>query len=79
VAQYFGCVDKVVVGGGYNSFHEALCFADTKAVFINVGGDDQALRIKKATRWERPTDSKAHILAKRIIELYMESERNVTT
>ena len=71
VAKLFKAVDYLVIGGGYNSLHEARCYADLgKTTVINVGGDDQALRIKKIAKWEKKNNSSADELARYIFNLY---------
>jgi hypothetical protein len=71
VARLFKAVDYLVIGGGYNSIHEARCYADLGATtVINVGGDDQALRMSKMSRWEKRTGSQADVLARHIAHLY---------
>lgn len=71
LAKLFKAADYLVIGGGYNSFHEALSYADmTKTVIINVGGDDQAIRMQKAKDWDRGVGSQAHILARYIINYH---------
>jgi len=65
VAKLFKAANRLVLGAGYNSFHEALSYADLKNVrFINVGGDDQKIRIGKIDTWEKGRGSQAHLLAK---------------
>lgn len=69
VARLFGSVDYLVIGGGYNSVHEALSYGDlNKTRIVNVGGDDQAMRIKKSKNWERGRGSQAHILAEYLVD-----------
>ena len=69
IAELFQVADYLVIGGGYNSVHEAMCYADlSKTKIINVGGDDQQLRIKKFMQWNRKTSSETHILAKHLVE-----------
>lgn len=71
IAELFRATDFLVIGGGYNSVHEAMCYANLdKTKIINVGGDDQALRIKKFKKWERKTSSESHTLALHIIEKF---------
>lgn len=77
VAGLFKAVDYLVIGGGYNSFHEALSYANMKkTVIINVGGDDQALRIKNMKDWETGRGSQAHSLANYIVEYYKRHLKN---
>lgn len=65
VAQLFKAADCLILGAGYNSFHEALSYTDLKNVkFVNVGGDDQKIRINKINAWEKGRESQAHLLAK---------------
>lgn len=71
VARLFKATDYLVIGGGYNSFHEALSYANMdNTVVINVGGDDQAIRIKKAYNWPQGKGSQAHTLATYIINYH---------
>ena len=71
VAKLFKAADYLVIGGGYNSLHEALSYADmTKTIIINVGGDDQAIRIKKAENWSQGMGSQAHVLASHIVNYH---------
>jgi hypothetical protein len=71
IAELFQATDYLVIGGGYNSVHEAMCYADlSNTKVINVGGDDQQLRIKKFVKWERKPSSEAHTLAKHLIERF---------
>lgn len=71
VAKLFKAADYLVIGGGYNSFHEALSYADmANTTIINVGGDDQAIRIKNLKKFEQGIGSQAHILAKYIINYH---------
>lgn len=71
VAKLFKVTDYLVIGGGYNSFHEALSYANMdKTTIVNVGGDDQAIRIKKAKKWSTGKGSQAHILAKHITDYH---------
>jgi len=75
-ARLFKAADYHVIGGGYNSLHEALSYADkSKISIINVGGDDQALRIKKSAQWERGRGSQAHVLAQYIVGLHRSNKR----
>lgn len=41
-----------------------------KTTIVNVGGDDQAIRIKKAKRWSMGKGSQAHVLAEHIIDYH---------
>lgn len=69
VSRLFGAVDFLVIGGGYNSVHEALSYADlSKTRMVNVGGDDQAIRLKKSKNWETRRGSQAHILAEYLVD-----------
>ncbi|HED36797.1 MAG TPA: hypothetical protein ENI76_00910 [Ignavibacteria bacterium] len=71
VAKLFKSADYIVIGAGYNSFHEALSYADmNKTTIVNVGGDDQAVRIKQAHEWTKGRGSQAHILAKHVINYH---------
>lgn len=71
IAELFQATDYLVIGGGYNSVHEAMCYADlSNTKVINVGGDDQQLRIKKFVKWERKPSSEAHTLAKHLVERF---------
>lgn len=75
-ARLFRAADYLVIGGGYNSFHEALSYANmSKTTIINVGGDDQALRIKNSEKWERRKGSQAHVLAKHIVDYHLKNNR----
>jgi len=70
IAEFFRATDFLVIGGGYNSVHEALCYANLNNTrIIKVGGDDQLLRIKKLKDWSRKNSSQSHILAKHLIEV----------
>lgn len=71
VARLFKATDYLVIGGGYNSLHEALSYANmNKTQVINVGGDDQSIRIKKSTQWPKSRGSQAHVLAEYIIDYH---------
>ena len=71
VAQLFDAVDYLVLGGGYNSVHEALSYADVnKTTFIHVGGDDQEQRMNKQQSWEKGRESQAHSLAQYIADYH---------
>ena len=71
VAKLFKAADYIVIGAGYNSFHEALSYANMdKTTIINVGGDDQVIRIKKAKKWITGKSSQAHVLAEHIIDYH---------
>ena len=62
---------KTIISSTYNSFHEALSYANMdNTKIVDVGGDDQAIRIKKHTGWPKGRDSQAHILAKYIIDYH---------
>jgi hypothetical protein len=64
IARLFAGVDGLVLGGGYNSVHEALSHANLEQTkFIFVGGDDQARRMRLSEDWEHGRDSCAHELA----------------
>lgn len=66
IARLFPHAARLVIGGGYNSIHEAICFSSPeRLVTIHVGGDDQALRLKKYTDWWElsPGDSRGEELA----------------
>jgi hypothetical protein len=70
IAELFTAADYLVIGGGYNSVHEALSYADlqfTRMIF--VGGDDQRLRLASVSSWEVGRGSKSHELAVRILQL----------
>lgn len=70
-ARLFRAADYLVIGGGYNSLHEALSYANMdKTTIINVGGDDQALRIKNMKDWETGRGSQACSLANYVVEYY---------
>ncbi|OGG87532.1 hypothetical protein A3B87_02840 [Candidatus Kuenenbacteria bacterium RIFCSPHIGHO2_02_FULL_39_13] len=74
VAKLFKATDYLVIGGGYNSLHEALSYADLKkTIIVIVGGDDQESRIKKSTNWPKHKGSQAHILAKYITDYHIKS------
>jgi hypothetical protein len=68
IAKLFRGVDGLVLGGGYNSVHEALSYAglDT-TTFVYVGGDDQRRRLSEMGRWEVGRGSQSHVLARYII------------
>ena len=71
VAKLFKAADYLVIGGGYNSLHEALSYANMdKTTIVNVGGDDQAIRIKKAKKWITGKGSQAHVLAEHIVDYH---------
>ena len=70
LAELFKATDYLVIGGGYNSVHEAMCYADldkTKVVF--VGGDDQKQRIKKMQKWGKKEKPENHLMSNYIINL----------
>jgi hypothetical protein len=70
IAKLFKAADYLVIGGGYNSVHEALSYADMEKTKVNfVGGDDQKARIKNMSKWERGRGSQAHVLAEHIVKL----------
>lgn len=70
IARLFSGVEKLVLGGGYNSVHEAMSYADLgSTTFINVGGDDQAKRLRLSKTWEKGRGSRAHELALHVAEL----------
>jgi len=70
IARLFKAADYLVIGGGYNSVHEALSYANMEKTKINfVGGDDQKMRIKNMNKWERRRGSQAHVLAEHIVKL----------
>ena len=70
LAELFNAVDYLVIGGGYNSSHEALCYADLdKTKMIDLGGDDQGLRISKILNWERKQQPENHLLASYMIAI----------
>lgn len=71
IARLFHWPSRIVIGGGYNSIHECLCFADMDTVSaIYVGGDDQKQRLKYYQDWaEMPQkDSQATKLAETLID-----------
>jgi hypothetical protein len=69
ISQLFAGVDGLVLGGGYNSVHEALCHANLETTtFVNVGGDDQARRLRLLKGWEHGRDSHADELALHLYE-----------
>lgn len=71
VAKLFSATDYLVIGGGYNSVHEALSYANLrKTSIINVGGDDQAIRMQKLGEWEQGRGSQAHVLARHIVDYH---------
>lgn len=71
VAKLFKAADYLVIGGGYNSLHEAHCYSDlSKIAVVNVGGDDQAQRISKIEKWGKKNNSEAEELANYIISCY---------
>jgi hypothetical protein len=74
IAQFFAAADHVVVGAGYNSVHEALCYVPpSKLTVLLVGGDDQERRMCRLEEWrqECPGDSQAGTLARYIIEHFI--------
>jgi hypothetical protein len=74
VAKFFKGVDSLVLGGGYNSVHEAICYADLKTTaFAVAGGDDQRLRLRKFRAWKRKPGSCADELATLMIQLLREN------
>lgn len=76
IAKLFKATDYLVTGGGYNSVHEALSYADLKTTtIIRVGGDDQEWRIKKFKNWKKNKGSQAHILAKYIIDYHKKLQK----
>lgn len=76
IAKLFGATNYLVIGGGYNSVHEALSYADLKrTTIINVGGDDQEFRIRKLKNWEKHKGSQAHILAKYIVDFHKKKHK----
>ena len=71
ICKLFKATDYLVIGGGYNSVHEALSYANFKnTTIIMVGGDDQGLRIEKLKKWEKYRGSRAHILAQYILNYH---------
>lgn len=69
LAELFKAVDYLVIGGGYNSVHEAMCYANLeKTKIIFVGGDDQKQRIKKVNKWQRKQEPENHKMANYIIQ-----------
>ena len=42
---------------------------------INVGSDDQSIRIKKSVQWPKGRGSQAHILAEYIINYHKKHEK----
>lgn len=76
VAKLFKATNYLVIGGGYNSLHEARCYADmSKTIVVNVGGDDQAQRISKIDKWEKKNDSNAEELVKYIVNCYKQIKK----
>jgi len=70
IAEFFRATDFLIIGGGYNSVHEALCYADLKNTrIIKVGGDDQLLRINKHKDWPIKDSSQSHILARQLFDI----------
>ena len=64
VARLFSGIERLVLGGGYNSVHEAMSYADlSTTTFIKVGGDDQEQRLRLSENWEKGRGSRAHELA----------------
>ncbi len=71
IAQFFGAADHIVIGAGYNSVHEALCYVmQSNLTVLYVGGDDQVRRMQLLDKWreESPGDSQAGTLARYIME-----------
>lgn len=69
IARLFAGVDGLVLGGGYNSVHEALSYAHLETTsFIRVGGDDQERRIRLSSEWEHGRGSRSHELALHLYE-----------
>lgn len=70
IARLFGGIDGLVLGGGYNSVHEALSHAKLEhTTFVRVGGDDQARRMRLSLNWEHGRDSASHELARHLYKL----------
>lgn len=64
IARLFAGVDGLVLGGGYNSVHEALSYASLDSTaFVHVGGDDQKRRLAAFQGWEVGRGSRSHELA----------------
>lgn len=66
VARLFPHAERIVIGAGYNSIHEAICYSKVNSVVaIHVGGDDQRLRLRKFAEWweQSPGDSQGERLA----------------
>jgi hypothetical protein len=58
------------IGAGYNSVHEALCYAPPeRTTMIKVGGDDQAQRLRACGTWELRSQSQADILAAHLMDM----------
>lgn len=71
IARLFSRADHIVIGAGYNSIHECLCFAEpSRFTAIRVGGDDQERRLRHYLDWADtcPGDSQAHVLANYLIQ-----------
>lgn len=74
IAQFFAAADHVVVGAGYNSVHEALCYVQpSRLTVLHVGGDDQDGRIRLLDEWRQkcPGDSQAGVLATHIMDYFI--------
>lgn len=71
IARLFARADCIVVGAGYNSIHECLCFSHPlRFTPILVGGDDQRRRLRHYLQWVDlcPGDSQAHVLARHLLD-----------
>ncbi len=70
-AKLFRAVDYLVIGAGYNSVHEAMCYADlARTAIVKVGGDDQALRLAKMSKWERRKGPRTDELAVHLMNVH---------
>ncbi|MEK6285615.1 MAG: hypothetical protein AABO57_07735 [Acidobacteriota bacterium] len=75
IARLFYAADHVMIGAGYNSVHEGLCFVHTdRLTVLYVGGDDQRQRLRNLGSWrvKCPGDSQAHLLVRYIVEKILE-------
>lgn len=74
IARLFSRAKHIVVGAGYNSIHECLCFSEpSRFTAIRVGGDDQEKRLRFYLDWveQCPGDSQSHTLASKLIKMLL--------
>lgn len=70
LAELFSATDYLVIGAGYNSVHEALCYADLeKTKMLQVNEKDQPLRINQMNTWERKREPENHLFAQYMVSL----------